>query len=68
MSEHLCAKCQHRPGTEIWVGEGGTLAYVHGMYSRWCRRCVIEAQLEHAKTIAATIPALIRQLIDEVGR
>ena len=64
MSEPLCAKCQKRPGTETWVAEGGALAYVHGMSQWWCRRCVLEAQLEHAHERAAAIPELERQLQD----
>ena len=56
-----CDNCHKRQATEIWA-PGGTLAYIHGIYSRWCRYCVCEAQLNHARERAAEIPALEREL------
>lgn len=59
----ICAKCGLCPGTEIWVGEGGTLAYVHGIYTpHWCLICVTTEQLLHAQKVAATVPELQKKL------
>jgi hypothetical protein len=58
----LCQNCGKRPATENWVGEGGTLAYVHGHYQRWCERCCIEAQLDNARKAAERIPELEKRL------
>ena len=60
--KELCANCQSRPAEIDWVGEGGTLAWVHGMFSRWCLRCATEAQLKHARETAARIPELEQKL------
>lgn len=54
----LCANCQQRQATLNWVGEGGTLGFVHGMYQRWCEVCATTAQLKYAREQAAMIPAL----------
>lgn len=61
----LCQNCHQREGTQIWVGEGGTLAFTHGMSQRWCSRCVLETQLNHARMLAAQIPDLERRLRDQ---
>lgn len=58
----LCGNCQQRPATKIWTGDGGSLAYIHGFYSRWCEQCVLEAQLVYARQQAERIPELERQL------
>lgn len=58
----LCNNCKQRPATEIWVGDGGVLAYAHGAYQHWCLRCVLEAQLEHARKLATSIPELESKL------
>jgi hypothetical protein len=60
----LCANCKERVATLDWVGEGGTLAYAHGLYVRWCQQCATEAQLVHARAMAADIPALERRLTE----
>ena len=54
----ICPQCKQRPGTEIWAGEGGSLAYVHGAYTYWCKSCVLTAQLAYARERAADIPRL----------
>lgn len=61
-----CQKCGTRPGTEDWVGDGGTLAMVHGFVQKWCMRCVLEAQIEHCRAAAARLPDLEREL-SELG-
>lgn len=60
----LCAKCGEREGTMDFVAEGGVLAYVHGMYQRWCRLCVVREQLAYAKARAADIPSLEAELAE----
>lgn len=54
----ICQNCGQREGTENWVGEGGTMAFIHGMHQCWCKICCCEAQLEYARKLAATIPEL----------
>jgi len=54
----LCANCNKHQGTEIWVGNGGIMAYSHGMYVYWCRCCVLDANLKYAKRQAKLIPAM----------
>jgi len=58
----LCANCHQRPGTLTWVGEGGTLAFTHGLSQQWCESCVVSAQLTHARASAARIPTLESRL------
>ncbi len=58
----LCVNCKIRPGTETWVGEGGTLALVHGFSARWCLQCCLEAQIEYCTKAAERLPDLKRQL------
>lgn len=54
----LCINCGERPATVNWVSADPTLAFVHGMTTRWCECCALEAQLEHAREMAAKIPEL----------
>jgi Zn-finger nucleic acid-binding protein len=56
----ICANCKVREGTNIW--SEGAIAYVHGCYSMWCDRCVVDAHLTHARARAAEIPELERRL------
>lgn len=53
-----CVNCFTRPGTENWVGNGGVVGYVHGIYERWCSLCVARAQLKHCEDAAARIESL----------
>ncbi len=62
----MCQKCGQRPGTECWCAD--TLALVHGMSAMWCKRCVLETQLEHARESAASIPELETALAKERTR
>ncbi len=56
----LCQRCTKREGTEIWTE--GAWAYVHGAYLRWCKRCVLEKQIAHARKIAADLPQMEAEL------
>jgi hypothetical protein len=60
----VCQNCNCREATENWVGEGGDLAYVHGMFYKWCKICCVEAQLKHARERAESIPVLEKELND----
>jgi hypothetical protein len=51
-----CPNCGKRPGTLEWVGEGGTLAFVHGMSQLWCEICCLKTQLIHFRAMASKIP------------
>ena len=58
----LCKNCNKREGTTRWVGNGGVMDLVHGMYQMWCEICATEAQLEYAKERAKAISKLERKL------
>lgn len=58
----LCDNCGKRPGTEPWVGDGGLLAMTHGWTKMWCKPCVLEAQIGHARERADVIPELEAEL------
>lgn len=63
-AKELCVNCSMRKGTERWVGEFDSVTVARtGWHQMWCRRCVIVAQLEHARKLAATIPDLERELV-----
>jgi hypothetical protein len=57
----LCQNCGRREGTEIW--SEGSIAYVHGIFTMWCKRCTVEKQLAFAQEAAARIPDLQHQLM-----
>jgi hypothetical protein len=57
MSE-MCANCGERPGTLQWVGEGGVMALVHGMYQMWCELCAARAQLDYSREQATRVADL----------
>lgn len=57
-----CQKCGQRQATQVWIGEGGTLAFVHGQYQLWCDLCVVQVQLEYARESAKRIPELEKKL------
>lgn len=57
--EGLCAECGERSGTITW---GDALAITHGGGEKWCERCAVSTQLEHARKRAAAIPELEARL------
>ena len=59
-----CAKCGNHKATTHWVGDGGSLALVHGAYEFWCGCCCLKAKLEYAKERAAAVPDIERQLAE----
>jgi hypothetical protein len=67
MSTGKCVNCKERPATLDWVGDGGVLAYTHGMSVRWCEVCATRAQLEHAQAAAQRIPELETKLRTLLG-
>ena len=60
----MCTNCKTRQATVNWVADGGVLGYTHGMFTRWCDYCATEAQLEHARKMAALVPGLKQKLRD----
>jgi len=64
----VCANCKIRPGTETWVGEGGTLGLVHGFSAQWCLRCCLEAQIEYCQKAADRLLSLKEMLKKNVMR
>ena len=63
----LCQNCGQRPGTEAWCAEG-VIAAVHGLTSLWCKVCVLQAQLQHAREMVARIPELEAALKQAEGQ
>ena len=57
-----CRNCHARPATVRWLGEGGSVAFAHGLYQWWCERCAVEAQLEHARKQATRVAELEARL------
>lgn len=53
---------------KIGLVNGGVMGFVHGMYSRWCKICCLEAQLGYAKEIAEQIPSLEKELEELKGK
>jgi len=58
-----CQKCGQRPATDWWVGEGGALAWTHGMRAAWCKLCVVTEQLRYCREQAARVPELEAELL-----
>jgi hypothetical protein len=58
----MCQNCGKQEATITWIGEGGSLAYVHGMGQEWCELCCVKEQLTYAAEQAARIPELKRRL------
>lgn len=58
----MCQNCGKREATETWVGEGGTMALVHGAGQNWCKICCIREQLAYAIKQAERIPSLKEEL------
>ncbi|HYX22391.1 MAG TPA: hypothetical protein VFA98_16225 [Thermoanaerobaculia bacterium] len=53
-----CRNCGARQASTWWVGEGGGLAFAHGMAQAWCEPCCVQKQIEHAEEVAAHLPEL----------
>jgi hypothetical protein len=60
----MCGNCHKRPGTETWVAEGGMIAYAHGFYAMWCKRCCLEAQVKFCRDAIVRLPTLEKQLAE----
>ena len=58
----LCNNCHKRKATINWTGNDGIMAYVHGMYTRWCEYCCVKENLKYAKKQAKQIPILEKKL------
>jgi hypothetical protein len=57
----ICRNCKEREATTWWIGEGGTLAYVHGMKSAWCELCAVNAQIDHVNEEMDRLDGLVRR-------
>lgn len=58
----ICRNCHKRPAIHNWVGDGGVLAHIHGLTTRYCDVCALEAQVEHAMQSAERLPDLRARL------
>jgi hypothetical protein len=54
----LCRNCSVRQASTWWVGDGGTLAFVHGMGQPWCEPCCNGEQIKFAEEAVARLPKL----------
>ncbi len=59
-----CNNCKKHKGTEIWIGDGGMMGYVHGAYSNWCKCCTLKAQIRHIKKISKNLEKLAKELAE----
>jgi len=57
-----CEKCGRRQATIKWVGEGGIMAFVHGMYHDWCEKCALEAKIKYAEEHQGDLQKLRKEL------
>jgi len=57
-----CQHCHKRKATINYVSKGCFLDFAHAFYQRLCKKCVIRAQLKHAKKVAQNIPKLEKEL------
>ena len=57
-----CTNCGKHPAWG-WF-QTGVIDFVHGGASPWCERCVVEAQLTHAREVVPRIEALEARLIE----
>ena len=51
-----CQRCGEHEATKTWAA--GLFEFAHGLSQQWCTRCVLTAQLAHARESAAQVPAL----------
>jgi hypothetical protein len=63
--KELCQNCGKREATENWIGEGGALAFAHGWYKRWCKRCCLEMQIIYAELHKNDLEKLKKELENE---
>ncbi len=63
-NDGLCKCCRKRKATIQWVGDGGVMAWAHGMAEGWCEICATEAQVEYARDAAQRLPELEARLAE----
>jgi len=56
-----CENCGNAPAVTWFVADGMPDAN-HGGAAAWCRRCALEAQIDHCEKAAARLPVLIAEL------
>ncbi len=66
----ICENCNVAPSTENWGGENDALSLARNprLTKRWCKRCVLVAQIAYAKRLTP-IDKLERELaaLDQIG-
>lgn len=58
----LCENCGTHPGTVCYVGDGGTMGFIHGAFAWWCKCCTLKAQIKHCEEAAERLPELRKEL------
>lgn len=62
LRKQTCFKCGKHKASVRWVGDGGFMAFTHGMWEPCCECCAARMVLEYAKERASKIPELEKEL------
>lgn len=55
-----CGHCKTRRATDIY--SEGVVAYIHGQYEGWCKRCLLEKQYKTIVDSITNLPSIIEEL------
>ena len=58
----MCQHCHNRKATIQWIGTGGIMDALHGMFEMWCERCTLEAQITYAEEHKSDLERLKKEL------
>lgn len=58
----VCAKCKELEGAEAFVPDSPVFLWAHGQYVMWCKKCCVEAAIEHIKEGILKLPGLEKEL------
>jgi hypothetical protein len=63
LTTDLCQQCHVEPATENWAGQNDSVSIARNpqLIQRWCKKCVLKAQIAHLKTLPC-VAELERQL------
>ncbi len=63
--DHPCENCNDHQAVGWWTGDGGVLAISRFyMQFAWCKCCMLNAQVEHARERAAGLASLEQKLAE----
>ena len=64
LKKQTCFKCGKHKASLRWVGDGGFMAFSHGMWQPCCDCCAAQMVLDYAKERASKIPELEKELTE----